>query len=490
LPIDWLKSQLAGHGISGGDVLVALPRDEAVVKRIDLPETADDELPVLVRFQAGAKSSVPMEELSLDFIPLPRRNEIPGREVLMATVPRQTILEIRTLCETAGLELRTLGLTPAAVAELVARAEPKAGEDLAGASLVVSRHGSRLEISVLRRCHLLFAHSARLSVDETGPEPQAIVAEVSRSLVALRGAIPDVKIERVWTLLDVAAHEQLSEVLRKRLSCDVQPLDPFASVEFDRTGTDAGLDASQFSGPIGLLLARAEPRVPALDFLAPRQPPVKSDTRKRRIVVLAAAAGILVALLLGNYWIQLRDLDDEIATLEETDGELAALLKRGQPTMKSVALIDKWDEGTVSWLDQMADLTRNLPATDRIYLKKLELAPKSPSLPARIKPDGFAREQKDVTGLSDQLLAADERYRVLPPSHRETKDDQKYPWKFEADILLIDVPKKKDKPAKPASADAGSKPPSAPAVPQTPAEEKKPTSPGPQPAPAERSAAT
>jgi Tfp pilus assembly PilM family ATPase len=478
LPIDWLKSQLAGQGITAGDVLVTLPRDEAVVKRIELPEMADEDLPVLVRFQAGAKSSVPLEELSLDFIPLPRRNEIPGREALMATVPRQTILEIQTLCETAGLELRTLGLTPAALAELVVRAEPEAGDDLTGASLVVSRHGSRLEISVFRRCHLLFAHSARLAADETLSDPQSIVSEVSRSLVALRGAIPDVRIERAWTLLDAAAHEPLSEVLRKRLSCDVQPLDPFAFVEFDRTETASGLEPALFSGPIGLLLARAEPRVPTIDFLAPRQPAVKRDSRKRRIVVLSAAAGILVALLLGNYWITLGDLDGEIAQLEQTDRDLAALLKRGQPTMKSLALIDKWDEGTVTWLDQMADLTRNLPSTDRIYLKKLELAPKSPSLPARIKPDGFAREQKDVTGLSDLLLAADERYRVLPPNHRETNDDQNYPWKFEADILLVEVPKKKEKEARPGSAGASSKPAAASGSSRTDAEGKRPAASG------------
>jgi Tfp pilus assembly PilM family ATPase len=476
LPIDWLKSQLAGQGITGGEVLVALPRDEAVVKRIELPETEDGDMPVLVRFQAGAKSSVPLEELSLDFIPLPRRNEIPGREALMATVPRQTITEIRTLCETAGLELRTLGLTPAALAELVARVEKKADGDPAGASLVVSCHGSRLEISVLRRCHLLFAHSARLSADETQSDPQSIVSEVSRSLVALRGAIPDVKIERAWTVLDAAAHESLSEVLRKRLACDVEPLDPFASVEFDRTGTDAHLDPSQFSGPIGLLLARAEPRVPAIDFLAPRQPVVKRDSRKRRMVVLSAAAGILAALLLGNYWIELGDLDGEISALEETDRDLAALLKRGQPTLKSLALIDKWDEGTVSWLDQMADLVRNLPATDRIYLKKLELAPKSPNLPARIKPDGFAREQKDITGLSDQLLAADERYRVLPPTHRETTDDPSYPWKFEADILLVEVPKKQEPKPGPAPAGSTSRPAAAPRALRTAAPEKPPAS--------------
>src|SRR5258706_7864635 len=58
LMVGWLKPELARLGIAGGSVLVALPRDEAIVKRIELPEATDDELPVLVRFQAGAKSSV------------------------------------------------------------------------------------------------------------------------------------------------------------------------------------------------------------------------------------------------------------------------------------------------------------------------------------------------------------------------------------------------------------------------------------------------
>src|SRR6516164_7225447 len=95
LKIDWLKPELLKLGISGGQVLVALPRDEAIVKRLELPEVPDAELPVMVRFQAGAKSSVALDELSLDFIPLPKRSDVPGREVLLATVPRQPMDEVQ-----------------------------------------------------------------------------------------------------------------------------------------------------------------------------------------------------------------------------------------------------------------------------------------------------------------------------------------------------------------------------------------------------------
>src|SRR5579871_4267109 len=266
LPIEWLKPELARLGIGESQVLVTLPRDEAIVKRLELPEVSDDELPVMVRFQAGAKSSVSLDELSLDFIPLPKRGELPGREVLMATVPRQTIDEVQTVCETAGLQPISLGLTAAAIAEFVARAEGALDGAGGGESLVVARHGNRVEISVLRRCHLLFAHSARLSDEATGQEAQAIVAEVSRALVALRGALADVKIERAWTLVSAAEHEQLAESLHRRLQCEVLPLDPFSSVERDSRVGDAVADRSLFAGPIGILLARSDPRVPGLDF--------------------------------------------------------------------------------------------------------------------------------------------------------------------------------------------------------------------------------
>jgi hypothetical protein len=459
LPIAWLQTQLAERGISGGDVLVSLPRDEVVVKRIDLPETSDDELPVIVRFQAAAKSSVPLDELSLDFIPLPKRSEIPGREVLMATVPQQTLNEIRLLCENAGLKLQKVGLTPADVAELVARSEPPASDDLAGASLVVSQHGHRLEISVLRRSHLLFSHSARLSSEGAAHDPQSMIPEVSRSLVALRGAIPDVKIERAWTLLDPNSHGQMAEVLRKRLSCEVGPIDPMATVDWDRP-IDPGVDPTLFSGPIGLLLAKADPKVPALDFLAPRQPPVKRDLRKRKLVMMGSGVAVLVALLAGNVWLQVRSLDSEIEELQNTKAMLAGELKSGEPVMKSAALIEQWENSGIPWLDQLANLTARMPSTERVYLKKLEFTPRLNAVLPKMKFEALARERADVLDLSEKLVAADERYRVLVPNHKSSTEDQYYAWQLTGEITLSDPPKPKGKgakaaPAKPAEAAAG-----------------------------------
>lgn len=470
LPIAWLQTQLAERGISGGDVLVSLPRDEVVVKRIDLPETSDDELPVIVRFQAAAKSSVPLDELSLDFIPLPRRSEIPGREVLMATVPQQTLNEIRLLCENAGLKLQKVGLTPADVAELVARSEPAASDDLAGASLVVSEHGNRLEISVLRRSHLLFSHSARLPSDGAH-DPQSMIPEVSRSLVSLRGAIPDVKIERAWTLLDPSTHGQMAEVLKKRLSCEVNPIDAQAAVDWDRP-IDPGVDPTLFSGPIGLLLSKADPRVPALDFLAPRQPPVKRDLRKRKLVTMGSGVAVLVALLAGNFWLKIRGLDSEIESLASTRDGLAKEIKAGQPLVKSAALVEQWEKAGVPWLEQLSDLTVRMPPTDRIYLKKLEFTPRVNTLPPRMKFEALARERSDVLDLSDKLLESDERYRVLIPSHKSSTEDQYYAWQLSGEITLTDPPKQKGKAPSAAKSEA-TKPEPAKAEPEKPAEGKK-----------------
>jgi Tfp pilus assembly PilM family ATPase len=425
LQVDWLRPQLVKLGITGGQALVALPRDEAVVKRIELPEAPDDELPVLVRFQAGAKSSVALDDLSLDFIPLPRRSDVPGREALMATVPRQTIDEVLTVCRLSGLEPVSIGLTAAAVAEFVARAESSADNAAAGASLVVARHGNRVEISMLRRCHLLFSHSARLSEAATGQEAQAIVAEVSRALVALRGAIADVKIERAWTLVSASEHEQLAESLHRRLQCEVSPLDPFASVERDPRVADAIADRSLFAGPIGMLLAKSDPRVPGLDFLSPRRPPVKRNVRKQQKILAGAAVATLAALLVGYQWMRLASLDSQIDDLKTEENDLTDQLTKGAPAAGAAALVGEWEAEGEDWLEELAELTERMPSTEKVFLRQLKCDPKSGSSPAaNMKLEGYARDQSDALGLNPRFLVKGDRYQGLPVTESaETKQE-------------------------------------------------------------------
>jgi Tfp pilus assembly PilM family ATPase len=462
LQLDWLRPELVKLGIDGGQVLVALPRDEAIVKRIELPDVADDELPGMVRLQAGAKSSVALGELCLDFIPLPKRNELPGREVLMATIPRQTLEEVASVCLSAGLEVKVLGLTAAAVAEFIARAEKSVENAPGGASLVVARHGNRVEISVLRSSHLLFSHSSRLSDTATGQEAQAIVAEVSRALVALRGTAADVKIERAWTLVSAAEHEQLAESLHRRLMCEVKPLDPFTWIERDASVADAVADRSLFAGPIGMLLARSDARVPAIDFLSPRRPPVKRDSRKQRLQTAGVGAGVLVVLLGAYQWWRLSDQESQIAALTAESNELNDKIKKGEPVVNAAALVTQWQADGEDWLDELAALNKRMPATDRVYLKSLQVKPKLGTTESIIALEGLARERKDALNLNDTFLATGDRFRGVPVVEQAApKEVEFYKWSFTKEIRLTDQSAKKPRSrGAPAASPGASSPPS------------------------------
>jgi Tfp pilus assembly PilM family ATPase/Tfp pilus assembly protein PilN len=454
----WLKEQLRIAGVSPAPVLISLPRDESVVRRIELPDVPDEELPVLVRFQVGSKSSVPLDELHLDFLPLPRRSDFVGREVLGATISRSVVEDIRTTCRAAGLEVQSIGLAPAALAEIVARAEPISTDDH-GASLVVSHAGSRVEVAVFRRQHLLFSHSARLGHDEADQSPQAIVAEVSRALVALRGLDAAIKIERVWTMVGSSHESVLAESLHRRLSCEVKPLDPFTTVEVD-VSANVPADRPSFAGPIGTALARSNARVPAFDFLNPRQPPVKRDTRKTRATVYGAAAAVAALLIGGWWWMKVDALDKEIVRLQKQKTDLDKLMKAGEPTLKSKGLIDKWRGESVAWLEEVRGVAARMPSTDRVYLKSLKLDPQGATGGGKIRLEGVARDRKDISELSERFVAESDKYLVRSVTDRPSTDDNFYPRRFEVDLLIEEaVPK-----AKPAAkAAAGAKTPTAPA---------------------------
>lgn len=434
----WLKTELASRGVRGQRTIITLPREITVVKRFDFPDVPDEELAQAVRFQVGVKSSAPIDELAFDFVPLPRISpELPGREVLTATLPKAALNGIQTTCVAAGCELVSLGLTPIAISQLIARADDSTSPTgVFGASLVVFRHRSRIEISVVRQGHLLFSHATRLTVDDPQQAQQAIVSEVSRALVALNGMESGVKIERGWMLVEPEDNEFATSSLRTRLGCDVGSLDPFTLVDCDIPASELPPDRSEFAGPIGLLLAQADARVPTLDFVNPRKPPVKRNVRKQRATMIAGGVGLLIALSAAGYAWHLHRLSNKIAELTQESAHLKTVLERGEPILKSVALVKQWNEATVPWLDELVSFSNRMPPTDRIYLSTVRLDPQSGKMLGKIKLEGYARDRSDVMSLSEKLIAGDERYHTLPHNARSDPKDSIYPWRFETDLLI------------------------------------------------------
>ena len=457
LQLDWLKPELAKQGIAAGPALVALPRDEVVVKRLDLPEVADDELPVLVRFQAGAKSSVGIDDLSLDFIPLPRQSGIPGREVTVATIPRQSLDEVTTVCQAAAIETKVIGLSAVAMAQFIVRAERHLSASTGGVSLVVGRHGSRVEVSVMRQGHLLFSHANRLFEGASNQEAQAITSEVSRALVALRGSLTaDVKIERIWTMVSPAEQELLAESLHRRLNCEVHPLDPFESVECEARVLSQVADRSLFAGPIGMLLAQYDSQAPTIDFLSPRRPPVKRNEARRKLIFAGAGAAALLVTLGVLQWKRVANLDEEIAELNKKENTLIEDLKLIKPTRDAVAEIVKWNGTTVEWIDEIAELTKRFPTTEKIYLDSIDCKGALNSKLAEIEIHGYARERDDILALAPKFIG-DEHFEggILTEEGAAEKEVQYYTSKFKKVLSPKPAPKKKVGAAETTSGGAG-----------------------------------
>lgn len=119
----WLRETLRRHGINAKQVVLGLPREDAVLRLLELPAVSDDELPTLVRFQAAARSAQPIDQLHLDYLPLPLRAGVSQKEVWLATAVQTTVEPIRKLLEGAGLELIQLTLSSLCLTELIARGE-------------------------------------------------------------------------------------------------------------------------------------------------------------------------------------------------------------------------------------------------------------------------------------------------------------------------------------------------------------------------------
>lgn len=431
----WLKEQLQRAGIASRQVAVVLPREECVIRRLDLPDAPDEELADLVRFQAATASSVPLERLLLDFLPLPRIEGTAGRVALLASVMKDRIDPLRAACEAAGLELLSLGIAPAATAELVARLEQRRGDDPHPTSLCVVRQERRVELALVRGHRLVLAHSAELPGESEPQDMQRLLAEISRLLVPLKGLVGSDQLARTW-VIDGTGGESLAASIAERFGCMATTFDPLAPSDLVSGGADLSGPHGNYVAPVGALLAAGGRLTEAVDFLNPRKPPVKQDRRKYRIAVAAAVVLVLAGLGYGSILLKQSDLDRAIAGREKEIQDLDEFIKLGEPVLASAKLIDEWSAQRVDWLVQLRQFATQLPGRENVYLTDIKAAPATGDALARIQATGFAREPRYALLLYQKLSSG--TYRVRPQGTPRPSDrDPEYPYRFEVDVELL-----------------------------------------------------
>jgi hypothetical protein len=432
-----LKAELENASISPAPVIVSLPREEAVVRLLELPECTDDELPELVRFQAVTRSALPLEKLLLDYLPLPALKDAPGRRVWMATIGKPLVERVETLLSAAGLEATAIRLSSLGAAELIAHQSGATAAASDPAILIVSCVDMRVEITAIWQQRIVLMHAATLSSHDP-PEAQLsqILAETARSTVALSQAAPGLQVGSGWLIGPRAAESPLAEALAERVGFKFHVLtDPATTPGVTADGSAAIARSPLAWAPVGLLLSQAGQRVESVDFLHPRRQHPKPDRRKLYMVLGAAAA----VLLLAGLWIAIQNrvwhLDDEIASIEASNKKAQDLLKKNATLIETAGSVDDWTQRDIDWLEQFRVIEGAKGGADKLYLTTFDANLATRDKLAVIVAAGRARVASEVDDFEDKLHAMG--YGILPKEISEDASDPLYPVKLDLSLDIV-----------------------------------------------------
>ena len=433
----WLREALRKHGVTAKQAIVSLPREDAILRQLELPDAPDDDLPLLVSFQASTRSTTPLDQLVLDYVLLPRRVGSPQKDVLLASVPRTVVDPLRTTLAEANIELVSLTVGSFALAELVAQGEAALRQPADQRSLLVQQDANRLEVVLLGQRGPLSSHIVRPPLDETGhPIVAKAAADVARVLVPAQPWLNDGRIDRIWLLGDAHQWPGLDKALSERWGCPVERFDPHVASLLSGLNTSKLPEPTQFAPAIGLALSHCERQTPAFDLLHPHQPKPQRDPRKLQMALGAAAALLILALSTAAVQMTLSSLDLGIKDLALKEKDLNLLLKAGQPTLDSAKTIGDWTARDVNQLQQIADLDGFMQGTERLYVSDYHFGPASGDALAKLSAKGNAKDRIDLQQVRQRLVDA-KTYRVTPRELTQSNRDPDYPNRFELDADLI-----------------------------------------------------
>ncbi|HEV8069262.1 MAG TPA: hypothetical protein VGP76_16095 [Planctomycetaceae bacterium] len=433
-----LRAELDQISAPSGSVLVSLPREEAIVRLLELPECTDDDLPELVRFQAVTRSAVPLDKLLLDYLPLPTLKDVAGRRVWMATIGKPVADRVQAILSAAQLEAGAIRLSSLGAAELIAHQPGVALSASDPATLIVSCVDLRIEITAIWQNRIVLMHAATLSSHDP-PEAQLsqILAETSRSTVALSQAAPGLQIGSGWLIGPRTEQSPLATMLTERFGFKFHVLTDPASTPGVTAANSSLAMTPLASAPLGLLLEQAAQRVDAIDFLHPRRQHPKPDRRRLYMGLGAAAAVLLLLGLWGAIQRRVWQYDDEIAKLTESNNKIKALLDKSKDLRETAGWVEDWTRRDIDWLDQFRVIEQAKNGADKLYLTSFDANVATRDKLATIVAAGRAKVPSEVDEFEDKLVELG--YRVPPKEISEDTTDPQYPVKIDLNLEIVDA---------------------------------------------------
>ncbi len=461
-----IRRVLDEERISTTHAIVDIPRDQAILKTLNLPSSRADDLPGMVEIQIARELPFPAAEAVIDFV-VSGSMEGGTSDVLVAAVRREVLGHYEAVMRHAGLKLERVGLRPyanqVAIAELLKHAIPEQ-------VLIIDLGPSLTEIDVLRNGSLAFSRAAsvaipidvartiggtglRLSIPldassssaEAGPVGagesviSALVVEVTRSIEAYRTTDAGASVDHVVIGGDFGIEETLAETLHKKLGVTTQLYNPATSFGWD---PDEGVAAAAFASALGLVLSHSDGGSLHFDFQHPKR--VESRTQKRLrkaplaaavAILFVAAGGIVVARSTKPDRDALARIEAEIDALEEKESDYRKFLG-------VVKVVRDFDADQLIWVDVLYDAFSCMPTNEEWLLTNLDLNQKERRITLKTK----ARNRETALDVAKRLEAFRREGRDKPRfdarvGSQSEKKGEKYPFQQDLRItVLVDEP--------------------------------------------------
>lgn len=342
-----LRDALKEASVAAAPVLACVGRERVILKELRYPPVPVNEEPAIVRFQAAKELTESIDDCVVDYTYMgsPDATE---RHAMAVIVRKEVVNSMQALCR--GLGMKLLLMTPRPGAVIGALDRTRQGKVEIGTIEALVSIGPRwADLAILRGQTLLFARS--LGVGAT------LAAEVRRSLAVFNSGS-----ETAVSVLYVASdgdETALCERLKESLKVPVHFLDAFLpadTVQIDKARR------GRFTPAIGLLHRWSERPEMGINFVAPKEPKATENPRKRQKVFLVAVAAVVALFCIVFANIVLAGKKEEIAQLTKEKSEKEALVRQLDQEAADINGIKEWDNQTISWLDEIYDLTANFPS--------------------------------------------------------------------------------------------------------------------------------
>ena len=380
-----LGELVSKHRLAKADTIVILNRSDVEVRPMVFPPVPLDELPDLVKFQAGrefnnydpnapvdffvtgkledvSRSTLFPAVKSTDAAPMP---EGAPKHLLASTLRLATFQKIKSFCDEHNLVLRHIVLRPCATAALWRQSGAVVPNR---ATLLIELDKNEVSQAVVFQGVPVFMRSPKILRPEDVSVPDfaaRLVAELKRTRVAVRNEVQGIDVNEVVICGSGAMFESLAEQLTKGLEMPVRLFDPTKGLTIRAKGASE-LYAAHF-GAIRQIVRRETLQI---DFCNPKKR--AEDTSKRKLVTAIAAAVLVVIASLFGYAFytqsalekENRELRVQFNNLDRDTREVVA--QRGQ-----LDDIDNWLSDGVNWFEQLGWLSQHALPSQQMMVRDL-----------------------------------------------------------------------------------------------------------------------